>query len=96
MRELFIYYRIRADAASAALEAVHAMQARLRHEHAGLAARLLRRPEEKDQQQTWMEIYAFPGGVTPALEARIAHAAAAVEPFITGTRHTEVFIPCAS
>jgi len=96
MRELFIYYRIRADAAGAALEAVQAMQARLRREHAGLAARLLRRPEEHDEQQTWMEIYASPAGVTPDLESRIAEAAAALAPFIVGSRHTEVFVPCAS
>jgi len=101
MRELFIYYRIRVDAARAALDAALALQARLRERHPGLTARLLRRPEEQDQQQTWMEIYALPrdgeaAGVTPQLEAEIAAAAIALAPFIVGTRHTEVFVPCAS
>jgi folate-binding protein YgfZ len=31
----------------------------LRQRHPGLTARLLRRPDEHDQQQTWMEIYAM-------------------------------------
>jgi hypothetical protein len=96
MRELFIYYRIRADAARTALAAAQAMQARLREEHPGLTARLLRRPDNQDQQQTWMEIYTSPAGVTPDLEARIEEAAAALAPFVVGTRHTEAFIPCAS
>jgi hypothetical protein len=96
MRELFIYYRIRADAARAALEAAQSMQTRLRQQHPGLAARLLRRPDDQEQQQTWMEIYASPAGVTPELEARIGEAAAVLAPFTVGPRHTEVFVPCAS
>jgi len=101
VRELFIYYRIRVDAARAARGAVGTMQAQLTQRHPGLTARLLRRPDEHDQQQTWMEIYAMqrdgePAGVTPQIEADIAAAAAALAPFIAGTRHTEVFVPCAS
>jgi len=102
MRELFIYYRMPPDAAHAAREAVEAMQDRLRQRHPGLTARLLRRPDEKDQEQTWMEIYAMEpggttGGVTPQIQADIAQAAAAaLAPFATGVRHAEVFVPCAS
>lgn len=101
MRELFIYYRIRADDARAALEVAQALQARLRAQHPGLTARLLRRPEDQDRQQTWMEIYSLhregeSAGVTHALQEQIDAAARALAPFIVGTRHTEVFIPCAS
>jgi hypothetical protein len=101
MRELFIYYRIPVARAGAALEAALAMQARLRQRHPGLTARLMRRPDEPNDLQTWMEIYAFhleghPNGVTPALAAAIATEAAAMAPFIGGVRHTEEFVPCAS
>jgi hypothetical protein len=100
MRELFIYYRIPVDAAPAAREAVEAMQVGLCRRHPGLSARLLRRPDEQDLQQTWMEIYAIQGdaaGVTPRIEADIAQAAAAaLAPFAAGSRHTEAFVPCAS
>ncbi|HEX6704904.1 MAG TPA: DUF4936 family protein [Albitalea sp.] len=98
MRELFIYYRIPAASASAALQTVLALQARLRQRHPGLTARLLRRPETTDPQ-TWMETYAFPldaGGVTLAIEAEIEAAAMGLAPFIAGARHIEVFEPCAS
>jgi hypothetical protein len=101
MRELFIYYRIRSAAAAAARDAVQAMQERLCQRHPGLTARLLRRPDEHDDQQTWMEIYALQrddrqGGVSPQIEADIAAEAVALAPFIAGNRHTEVFVPCAS
>jgi uncharacterized protein DUF4936 len=98
MRELFIYYRIPAASASAALQTVLALQARLRRRHPGLNARLLRRPETTDPQ-TWMETYAFPldaGGVTPEIEAEIESAAMGLAPFIAGARHIEVFAPCVS
>ncbi len=101
MRELFIYYRIRSPEAGAARDAVQAMQERLRRRHPGLTARLLRRPDEHDNQQTWMEIYALQrdgrhGGVSPQIEADIAAEAAALGALIAGSRHTEVFVPCAS
>ncbi|WP_280150320.1 DUF4936 family protein [Piscinibacter sp. XHJ-5] len=101
MRELFIYYRIPSAAADEALAAALALQARLRQRHPGLTARLLRRPDDANEQQTWMETYAYlrdtePAGVTSALEAEIADEARVLAPFIAGARHTEVFIPCAS
>ena len=96
MRELFIYYRIPRAMAGAALDAALALQGRLRQRHPGLTARLLRRPDESNDQQTWMETYALPTGVTPALEAEIAREALVLAGFIAGVRHTEVFVPCAS
>jgi len=96
MRELFIYYRVRGEAAPAALDAVQAMQARLRAAHPGLVARLLRRAHDNDGEPTWMETYACePAGVSRAIEAEIALAATALASFLAGERHTEVFVPCA-
>jgi hypothetical protein len=102
MRELFIYYRVAVPGASRALTMAQEMQRRLRERHPGLTARLLRRPDEPrdptNDQQTWMEIYSFhdANGVSFALQAEVEAEAAALEPFIIGARHTEVFIPCAS
>lgn len=101
MRELFIYYRIEAARAEAALAAARGFQRRLRERHPGLSARLLRRPDEPtahaNDTQTWMEIYSFnEGGIGAALQAAIESEAAAIAPFISGTRHSEVFVPCAS
>lgn len=103
MRELFIYYRIHASNAACALDAAQAMQQGLCTRYPKLAARLLRRPDEPGEkpntQQTWMEIYSFaaPGGVPPELQTEIeARAAAVLQAFIAGSRHTEVFVPCAS
>lgn len=100
MRELFIYYRIPKAAAAAALEAALALQQRLCRHHPGLTARLLRRPDDAKDLQTWMETYAFRAGdrcgVTPELEAEIAREACSLAAFIEGPRRTEAFVPCAS
>jgi hypothetical protein len=101
MRELFIYYRIDVTAAPVTLAAVQALQQDLARRHPGLSARLLRRPPEESppsDTQTWMEIYSFPdaGGVSPELQAEIEARAAVLAPHMTGGRHIEVFVPCAS
>jgi len=101
MRELFIYYRIPVVKAETALEAAHAFQARLCARHPGLTARLLRRPEVQDSQQTWMETYSFDpissaGGVTPECQSDIEREARCMNDLIAGARHTEVFVACAS
>lgn len=98
MRELFIYYRIEGAGAATARATAQGFQARLCARHPGLTARLLRRPEQTSDQQTWMETYSYAGegGVSAALEAEIAAEALLLAPFITGARHVEVFVPCAS
>ena len=101
MRELFVYYRVAADRAEQAVTAALAMQAQLQHAHPQLRMRLLRRPEATAGQQTWMETYATdasgtPDGIDLRLQAAIESAAVALQPWIAGPRHTEVFIPCAS
>ena len=103
MRELFVYYRVRAAQADAARVVALAFQAELRLRHPALTARLLRRNESAPERgdETWMETYAIDpridaAGVGAALQAEIETAARALEPFINGARHTEVFIACAS
>ena len=110
MRELFVYYRVRAVQAEAARPVALAFQAELSSRHPALVARLLRRDETVSQgidgdsasgsEQTWMETYAVDartpaGGVSAALQAEIEAAARALTPFLSGARHTEVFIACA-
>ena len=97
MRELYVYYRVAPADAAAAETGVLTLQRRLREEHAGLQARLLRRPELHNGFETWMETYSCngQGGVTPAQQAAIESAAAALSACIAGPRHTEVFIACA-
>ena len=94
MRELFVYYRIDPAVAAATRDAVEAMQARLRHSHRGLVARLLVRDEEGSGPQTWMETYALPGsreGVDRRLEAAIEAEAVAWAHRVVGPRHVEAF-----
>lgn len=96
LRTLFIYYRVATAQALPARQAVKAMQAGLCDRHVGLKAELMRRTEEKDGMQTWMELYSHPAGVSPELEAEIARAAEALrQAWIQGPRHLEVFVPCA-
>ena len=101
MRELFVYYRVRADDAEAVCVVVRNLQARLIAQHPGLIARLLRRPETTDGAQTWMETYAVDpdhasAGVSAELQAAIETQAIALLPLLDGPRHTEVFLACAS
>ncbi|MDQ2928395.1 MAG: DUF4936 family protein [Pseudomonadota bacterium] len=91
MRELFVYYRIREDAAQDARTAVLDMHGALRGSHPGLTARLLTRREE-DGAATWMEAYAMtPSGIDATLEGDIALRALRLASFIDGPRHVEAF-----
>ena len=102
MRELYIYYRVRCVDAPAARAAVLASLQHLRDRHPALRARLLRRPEETDGHQTWMETYSTdpmqaPAGITAALQADIESSASSMSLYcVEGSRHTEVFIACVS
>ena len=77
-----------------------AFQTQLRQRYPALVARLLRRPEEADGQQTWMETYSTdpmrdPHGIDADLQTAIETHATRLGPWLTTPRHTEVFIPCA-
>lgn len=93
-RELYVYFRVAPSSWRDAVAAVHAQQRRLCSEHTGLSARVLRRPGEAGASVTLMEVYACggrPGGIDAALEARIAQAAGALQPWLIGDRHVEPF-----
>ena len=101
MRELYVYYRVPADAVTRTEREVRALQADLRKAHPELRARWLRRPAEPDVPQTWMEVYATdpsfaPDGVNADLEQAIVTSAARCLTGIEGPRHVEVFFACAS
>ena len=101
--ELYVYYRLDTSAAASALAVVRAFQRELCAAHPGLQARLLRRAEIEEGQQTWMEIYRFAAetpevplrGVDAALQADIERAALPLNRFMRGSRHLERFVPCA-
>lgn len=100
MRELFIYYRSRAEREAEVVERVRALQAGLCRRHPPLVARLLRRPQIRDGLLTWMETYSTdpmhqPDGVSAELQQDIEAHAAALRDCIEGERHTEVFTACA-
>ena len=99
MREVFIYYRVRAADAAALLAAAQRWHASLRQQYPGLKPRLLRRSDDGHALQTWMETYAadpLPEGISPALQSDIEAQARVLAPWIDGPRHIEVFSPCAS
>lgn len=100
MRELFIYYRAPQDEATRIVGLVRDFQARLTAGHPGLATRLLCRPEVVDGAHTWMETYSMnaahdPDGITAELAREIEEQASCLRACRIGTRHVEVFTPCA-
>lgn len=88
--DLYIYYRVRRENVDALKPRATAMQQYLAAEY-GIVVGLKRRPEEKDEQQTWMEIYQ---SVPPDFDAALEHALAQAEltSLIEGPRHTEYFM----
>ncbi len=96
MVELYIYYRVDNRLESQARATVLEHQARLRLSLPGLTARLLRQQaDHHDKDPTWMEIYAHPEGLPPALRAGLDALSLALRPALRGPRHHEVFEPCA-
>ena len=89
MNDLYIYYQVRDSDAPELQLMVVAMQARLAKLH-GVGVQLKRRPEAKEDLQTWMEIYTGTGdGFAAALADAVGLAGLSAR--IAGPRHTEVF-----
>lgn len=88
--DLFIYYKVGADAAVELARRVAALQAALASsQHVRVA--LKRRPGEQDGLQTWMEVYAdVPAGFDAALAQAVS--GSGIDGLITGRRHTETFV----
>jgi hypothetical protein len=92
--DLYIYYRVRRDNATALQSRVEAMQRCLREDY-GIVTGLKRRPEEKEGRQTWMEVYlAVPDGFEAALERVVERERLA--DLIDGRRNTEYFVDVTS
>jgi hypothetical protein len=70
------------------------MQSALSKQH-GIGAELKRRPDAKNGQHTWMEVYR---AVPDKFDAILAHAVseAGLQSLIEGERHTEVFMDVSS
>jgi hypothetical protein len=92
MRELYIYYRVSTERATAAWKIAESLQQSLVDRYPGLVARLLRKEGGAPEMQTWMEIYTAPSGVSRAIQADIDESAVALSPHISGERHVEVFL----
>jgi hypothetical protein len=88
--DLYVYYRVPAENTSVLRKKVENMQRSLCAEY-GTVSALKRRPEEKDERQTWMEVYlAVPSGFDAALERHVG--VAGLGALIDGPRHKEYFM----
>jgi hypothetical protein len=93
-RELYVYYRVAPAHWRAAADAVSAWQQELRSAHPGLIARVLRRPDARDDAVTLMETYAFEpgtGAIDDALQMAIERGPPALRAWLIGERHAEPF-----
>lgn len=100
-RQLFVYWRCASAQAGAAQAATRDMQTALCLRHPGLSAELFVRLHDTQAPAgdvTLMEVYAFrrpqPGleaGVDDALQAEVRAASDALQRWLSGTRHVEVF-----
>lgn len=94
--DLYIYYRVSQAHAAELQQRATVMQAALSRQY-HVATELKRRPQEKDGQHTWMEVYLdVPDGFESVLKAALA--TNGLETLIDGPRHTEHFLdfsPCA-
>lgn len=85
--ELYVYYKLRAERADAALIAFEAARGAAPPQ----SLRLLQRREAGSTELlTWMEIYAGEPAAAAALEQRVA---AALVGYLEGPRHLERFMP---
>ena len=94
--QVFVYYRVQARDAAAAIAAVRMFQNDLLALMPGLNCTLSRRADDSGEQLTLMETYTNAEGVGAAWQRDIeqrAHDALAA--WIVGERHVEVFVPCA-
>lgn len=98
----FVYYRVpHANRRSAAV-AVQQMQAALVRQWPGLQARLMHRADVSqhgetanppEAEETWMETYEHPSGISPSIAQAIAAQAGALPSGLIGVRHVETFVP---
>lgn len=95
-RALFIYYRVPDAHNAEAFQLISALQQGLMQRLPGLRARLWCRADEHTPQaseQTWMEVYEHPEGVSPLCEQWLAERVSGLPAGLIGPRHVEVFAP---
>lgn len=90
MIDLYVYYKVREDAADGLAPRVRALQADVAARH-GVRGQLKRRPGARDGLQTWMEVYPAVGQDFAALLDE-AVARSGLESQLAGPRHAEAFI----
>ena len=93
-RRLFTYWRLAAADLPVALRAVRQLQQLLVRQHPGLRFGLFQRCDGAAGEATLMETYAVDAvdGIEPALQQQIeAVVAPAVQRWVRGARHVEVF-----
>jgi hypothetical protein len=93
-REIYVYYRVEQAQWRAAADAVLAWQRELCDARRGLIARILRRPDVRDDAVTLMESYAFApgtGAIDGALQTALERGAPALRAWLSGERHVEPF-----
>lgn len=95
-RALFIYYSVASTDCAEVLRFVEALQQTLIRELPGLQARLWRRADEvwdTAKDQTWMEIYEHPQGLSASFDQSLAEHLKLMPPGRIGERHVEAFVP---
>lgn len=90
---LYVYYRVRVGDKAAVVDAVRALHARWTASMPSLHCELLERHGHDAEHVTLMETYA--GVPTALLRALEAEAVQALQRWLVGERHVEVFVPCA-
>lgn len=88
--DLYVYYRVRREHADLLQKTVGGMQRQLYQQY-GITATLKRRPEIKQGQHTWMEVYiAAPSTFDKVLEQAVMESG--LSALMEGERHIEYFI----
>jgi hypothetical protein len=99
-RQLFINWRVACADVAVALRSMRAVQAQLRLNHAALRTELFQRTLASASEATLMETYALAAhaareGIDSAMQQRIEAAGVeALQPWLRGARHVEVFVAC--
>lgn len=98
----FVYYRVPHANRRSAAAAVQHMQLVLMQQWPGLQARLMHRADVHSpagtadplaEEDTWMETYEHPAGISPPIAQAIAAQAGALPAGLIGVRHVETFVP---
>jgi hypothetical protein len=99
-RQLFIYWRVAAADATAARQAMIALQRRLGEQRPALHCGLFERADAAGVESTLLETYALhagpdSSGIDAELQQHIEQAGAeALQPWLRSARHVEVFDAC--